>query len=213
MTIGSTHSAKPRKWYKIWWDVWIHPGVASFRSLLLEPNHSSTRGYLWVSLIGFVSLILNVPSFLRLMNPAVRPTGLIYYYRCTYILIPVLSVLGLAVSSWIYRLVAKLFGGKGNLNNLTLCLAVVIAPGILIDGIHTLFSYLIYPMPGSIIISGFISIILSIYTMILWIYALKAVEWLETGQAILVFFIPFIVVVLFAICTFLAMLLVLRSSG
>jgi hypothetical protein len=51
----SVQPVQSRKWYQIWWDVWKHPNVASFNSILNEPDHDPVRGFVW---IGVISLIV-----------------------------------------------------------------------------------------------------------------------------------------------------------
>ena len=61
MTTEIIQPEKPRKWYEIWWDVWIHPGMAPFKTLLTEPGKNTTRGFIWIAV---TSLITGLVSYL-----------------------------------------------------------------------------------------------------------------------------------------------------
>ena len=50
MTYVVEDSDKPKsiKWFRLWWNVWGHPSVKSFKSMLDESNDSAGRGFTWV---------------------------------------------------------------------------------------------------------------------------------------------------------------------
>ena len=56
MPLETAQPAKSRKWYEIWWDVWSHPGVTSFKAVINEPNMNLTR-----CLYGLVFPLLLLP--------------------------------------------------------------------------------------------------------------------------------------------------------
>jgi hypothetical protein len=61
MTTEIIQHPKPRKWYEIWWDVWSHPGIEPFQTILNEPGREIVRGFLWV---GVTSMVVVLVSFL-----------------------------------------------------------------------------------------------------------------------------------------------------
>jgi hypothetical protein len=176
-------TAVPRKWYAIWWDVWRHPGVKVFQDLLQGENVNSSRGFTWIALTGLIVGVVNLSSSLLLQRNAqsnIFDTSDISYLLCGGIfsvpLTPILYMVGLAISAWIYHTIAKLFHGTGNWENLAFCFAAVEAPYLLFSSVNSILN--------SLLPSVSMDIFVMIYTSILYINAIKAVEHLSTGAAV-----------------------------
>jgi hypothetical protein len=129
---------------------------------------------------------------------------------CYVVVGPIIAVIGLAISAGIYHWIAQRFGGTGDWNRLVFCLACIQAP---ISLISTLIGGLAAPFYPSFIrdssfssgtglptfsplicLFALVGIGISIYSIVLYIIAIRAVENIDTGKAILTFFSPVIVI-------------------
>ena len=210
MTTEIIQPVQSRKWYEIWWDVWLHPGIAPFQTILKEPNHSMTRGFIWVAVTSFIiTLISSVFSALvmrNLVSDAFGGTMLENYATntlsaiCGVILSPIFAIIGVAISAGIYHWVAKLFRGKGNWNDLVYCLSAVTAPGTLFGGVIGIFSLLFFQNPVLIFLPVFVAFAFAVYMIVLNVNAIRAAEDVGTWEALGAIFIPTIVIVVLVTC-------------
>ncbi len=207
MTIEINQPARSRTWYEIWLDVWTHPRAETFRSLLQESNHTPRRGFLWIAIVALLVAIItgytSAQSF-RSVEPAF---GNIYiYFICLVVLTPIFTVIGMIISAGIYHWLARLFGGKGTWGDLVFCLSAAAAPSSVVAGIIFIASYLFSALGLSplVIIISLISIGVAIYGFILIVFAVKAVENISTGSAVLTMLIPTIILGGLTICTVLS---------
>jgi hypothetical protein len=210
MTAEIIQPLRYRKWYEIWWDVWLHPGIAPFQTMLKEPNHEMTRGFIWVAVITFiVTLISYLFSALFMRNmmadafsgtPFQNYTSYTLSSICGVILSPIFAIIGISVSAGIYHWVAKLFHGQGNWNELVFCLSAVTAPGTLVGGAIGLFTLLFFQNPLILFIPVFMSLLFAVYIFVLNVNAIRAVEDIGTWQAIGTIFIPTIIVLVLVAC-------------
>jgi hypothetical protein len=211
-----------RRWYEIWWDVWLHPGIAPFQAMLKDTNHSMTRGFIWV---GVTSFIITLISYLfsalvmrNFMADAFRGTPLEnggYFalsYICGIILSPIFAIIGIAISSGVYHWVAKLFRGKGVWSDLVYCLSAVSTPGTLIAGVVGVFSLLFFNHPVFIFLPVFIAFVFAIYMIVLNVNAIRAVEDVGPFEALGAIFIPTIVIVVLVTCCSLVALVPIFST-
>ena len=222
MTTEIIQPANNRKWYEIWWDVWLHPGIAPFQAMLKDTNHSMIRGFIWV---GVTSFIITLISYLfsalvmrNLMADAFSGTALensSYFtisYICGIILSPIFAIIGIAISSGVYHWVAKLFKGKGLWNDLVYCLSAVSAPGALIGGVIGIISLFFFQYPVIIFLPVFVAFVFAIYMIVLNVNAIRAVEDIGTFEALGAIFIPTIVIVVLVTCCSLVALVPIISS-
>ncbi len=96
------------------------------------------------------------------------------------VLAPILSVIGLAINSWLYSLLAVLFGGRGTFGRTAYALAAYLAPFSLL----TTFLNSI-PVVGSCLVAP-----LGIYSIVLNVRALMAAHDLPLGRALGVILLP-----------------------
>jgi hypothetical protein len=208
--------AKSRKWYEIWWDIWTRPGMESFQSLLSEPRHDSTRGFIWIAVTSFVmALISALFSTLVLKNLVTDAFGGELYKGigdftlaslCGLILSPVGATIGLAVSAAIYHWVAGIFRGHGTWNNMVISLSAVSAPASIVGGVIGLISLLLINNPLLIFLPSLVAFVFAIYVIILNVFAVRVVEDIGTLEAIGTLFIPTIIVVIVITCCSLTIL-------
>jgi hypothetical protein len=208
----TTQPAAPRKWNKIWLDVWTNPGTEAFWSIMKEPDHGPVRGFIWIGVTSLiVGLISGIGSFSFLRNslPEVL-NNIILSLGCYVILTPISAIIGMIISTGIFHLIAKLFGGSGKWSDLVFCLAAVMAPATLIGGVISVI-WMIFSQVQVLqfliaIIFGIVGIVLAIYYFVLYIQAIKAVENIGTGGVIVTIFGPAIVVTICILCSSLALI-------
>jgi hypothetical protein len=210
MTTGIIQPLQPRKWYEIWWDVWIHPGITPFQTMLNEPNHEMRRGFIWVAVTSFIitliSYLFSALIMRNLMADAFRGTAIQNFSSytlsliCGVILSPIFAIIGICISAGIYHWVAKLFRGKGNWNDLVYCLSAVTAPGSLVGGVIGIFSLLFFNNPVIIFLPVFATFLFAIYVIVLNVNAIRATEDIGTWEAIGTLFIPTIIIVVIVSC-------------
>jgi hypothetical protein len=200
-----------RKWYEIWRDVWTNPGVEAFWSILKEPDHSATRGFIWIGItslvLGLLSSITSIPLLNR-MNSQVSgflSSGeTIFTAICGFIFYTICLIIGIAILTGVFHLVAKIFGGNGKWSDLVFCLAAVWAPANILvsvfSAIWAIFSQIRVLFFLVAIIFGIVAVALAIYNIILYILAIRASENVGTGGAIATVLIPIGVVIVLAFC-------------
>lgn len=214
MAANFVQPAEPRKWYQIWWDIWSHPGVASFQALLREPDHSIRRGLIWVALTSlFVGLTSSLLSARSIASIESGYGGTAIYYMCVLIATPIFGVLGIMISSGIFHWIARLMGGNGRWEDLLICSSAVTAPSAMITGVFSGLTFILLQTPVVLFIFWGLASILGIYGIVLYIQAIMAAENLSTGKAVLTYFIPVIIVGLLVLCALLALIPAYRVTG
>jgi hypothetical protein len=216
METASAPQLTNRKWFDIWWDVWSHPGSDVFRRMLQESDAGYVRGFKWVASMAVIGAVLSSlisGIFLQRIAPAAS-AGMLTTLVCGVIAAPVAAVIGMTISAAIYHGIAKLFGGNGLWGQLVFCFSAIQAPLYLVSALLSLLSSTIsvysltsqgstafaQPMSSLPICLAIPSLILSIYSLVLFASAIKAVENLDTGRSVLTVFIPVIVVILLMVC-------------
>jgi hypothetical protein len=200
-----------RKWYEIWREVWLNPGVEAFGSILKDRDHSATRGFIWIGVtslfLGLFSSIVSIPilqSMTSQFPTTVSISQTIITTLCTIILTPVFTIISMIILTGIFHFIAKLFGGNGIWGDLVFCIAAVVAPSSIISGvigiIWQIFSKVQVLFFLVAIIFGIIGVALAIYNIILYVLAVKAAENVGTGGAIATLLIPIGVVLVLGIC-------------
>jgi hypothetical protein len=193
----ATEPSRPRAWHQIWLDIWLHPGLDSFKAALAEPDTGTGRAYRWVAVMGLISGLVSVLIELVLPTPTssqlpANSRGIflgavaVGAVLCT----PFAAVIGLAISAWIYHGISRLLGGQGTGNRLIYAFGAIYAPLMLISTVFLVPSALVRQLgDGAAIGSLCLSIIplaVSIYSIVLYVNAIKAVEGFSTGRAIAV---------------------------
>lgn len=200
-----------RKWYEIWRDVWMNPGVEAFRSILKERDHSATRGLIWIGItslvLGLAGSIISIPvlSSTTSQFPSFLGTGeSVITGVCTVILTPIFTIISMIILTGIFHLIAKLFGGNGTWGDLVFCLAAVVAPASIISGVlgtvGGLFSQVRVLFFLIAILFGIIALALAIYNIVLYVLAIRASENVGIGGAIATLLIPIGVVLVLGFC-------------
>lgn len=194
---------QPRKWYKIWFDLWKHPGVETFRSILQEPGVKVSRAFIWLSTSGFITYFVTTLVYQILYPELIFVADIRYttYWLCFTIVSPIIAIAGISISGLIYHGIAKLMGGLGTWDQLVYCFSAVGASFTLISGF---FSIMILVLSSALqdlsVVSGWVLLPLSIYVIVLNVNAIDAVERIGTRKAVVTLFVPFIILALFVTC-------------
>jgi hypothetical protein len=195
--------ATPRKWYQIWIDVLTHPKADTFRAILQEPDVKISRAFTWVAVTSFIGYLVYLLVY-GLLLPDLNIFGNIrvtWYWLCLTIAAPVMTIVGMAIMGALYHWIASLFGGRGAWDNLVYCFSAISAPISLITMlVSALFIVLTAGQPQLMICASLVMLPLSIYAIVLYVSAIAAVEELPTGKAVLVYFIPVIIILLLSCC-------------
>lgn len=202
MDTNVTLPVGPRKWYEIWLDVWTHPGVATFRSMLNDPMASSKRGFIWIAVTGLIAGLLGgLISALMIKNSEFPVSTLM----CSIVFYPIGAVIGTAISAGIYHLIAKLFKGNGNWSQLVYCFAAVQAPLFLFSAVIQGFVTPMVSLGGQtgnpfFLCLSLLSIPIGIYTIVLYVNSIDAVENIGTGKSIATALAPAVVILILFVC-------------
>ena len=202
MQVNNIQPFTSRAWYTLWWDVWTLPGTETFRQMLEETNGGAGRGFLWVVFSGILSAVAyavlmfafpnislnSIPAANRQMFQTFGAVG-------NFLCIPIASIVGAAITAGIYHGLARLFGGTGEWGRLVFCFAAIQAPTTLIALASSMPVSILSSSKSTLVLpvavfSILFSLVLSVYTTALYVFALKATENIGTGKAITIILLP-----------------------
>ncbi len=188
----------PLSWIETWIKALTQPKVEAYEQIANDPDASVTRASLWVFLGMLVAMFIGLPISLAL-NPAMVDSlqqlnlgssdtagalaAAAGVMLCMVPVAGVFAVLGLMLSTAIIQLVARLLGGEGSFSQLFYTFAAFTGP---ITPISVLIS--------SIPIVNCLGIFVTIYTLVLQVIAIKAVNRFGWGAAIGALLLPGLVV-------------------
>ncbi len=192
----------------LWLEVWKHPSDASFKSILNERDHEAMRGFIWIGVASLITGIIGqIATFQTTRTLLQYPSGSdILFYVCGVVVTPIIAIIGMMILAGIFHLIAKIFHGNGKWGDLVFCFSAITAPASIVVAIASLINFAFVNIQIlSLIVSICIIIfylILGIYSIVLYINAIKAVENIGTGQAVATYFIPTLVLLLIVACIF-----------
>ncbi len=105
---------------------------------------------------------------------------------CGVPLLGVIGAIGFYIFTGLTNWAASLFGGVGNMNQLSYALAAIIVPGMLAGSVLSLLAMI--PFLGFVF--SLASLALGLYVIYLEVLAVKAVHGLSTGKALGALFLP-----------------------
>ncbi|HIE24514.1 MAG TPA: YIP1 family protein [Anaerolineales bacterium] len=193
------------------------PKVETFVQIAAQPSATMGKGFLWAFVSALILFFLtsiaqlfsaNSPmdAFRELLPPeighqipaSVESSMGFGTLICGAPIGAIISVLFFVISVALVQWVAKLFGGTGSFEKLFYTFAVIFLPVAVISGGLTLLSAI--PVVG--LCFGVASLGLSIYSLVLHVLAVQAVNDLDTGKAVGSVLLPGLVVFLFFCCCF-----------
>lgn len=200
-------------------ETWIaavtKPSVETFAKIAAQPGASTGKAFLWAVLgsllTSFAAIFANAFSISRtgglgdFLPPEIAQqipmgsggAGLSFgVLICGLPILIIFTLLGFAINVGLTQWVAKMFGGTGNFEKLAYVYASFIVP------ISAVSAVLV--MLGAIPFIGFlfslISFGVSIYSLVLSVLAVKAVNNFDTGKAVGSIFLPGLVILIFICC-------------
>lgn len=200
-------------------DTWIaaftKPNEGTFSRIVAQPSATVSKAFLWVfvaSLItSFASLIAQAVNFgggmglLRQYLPpeiardlplGSAPAFGVGTVICGTPVAAVFAVIGFAIGVALIQWVAKLFGGTGTFEKLAYAFSAITVPYSVVAAVLLIIG--IIPFVG--ILTGLISFALSIYVIVLEVFAVKAVNRLDTGKAVGAVLLPVLAIFLIVCC-------------
>jgi hypothetical protein len=218
METYETGQPQTYKWYEVWREVFTHPSEQTFLRILADPTASPNRAFIWVAVLAvFGGLVqgLLLPSLGTEFSSRISTgVGLI----CGAIVGPIFAIIGLALGAVILHFLSTLFGGTGTYNRMVYALGAISAPTSLITYAVSALTALVSVVTkgGGSLISlclGPVSLVVGIYAIFLEVQAIKAVEKLDTGRALLVILVPLILVIILGVaCVLLALIPIISNS-
>jgi hypothetical protein len=202
---------KPEPFYQIWIKALTRPADQTYYEIASSPTGNPNIAYLWLFLTGLISSIVSFGvqgASLRQIRDFLPPeaasvlgsnqsigTGLIGAI-CGAPIAAAFSVFGFAISVALIQWIAKMFGGNGDYSKMVYTLACIAAPINLVSAVLGLFSAI--PLVG--IVFGLVSFLVGIYSLFLYVSAVKGVNQFGWGPAIGAVLIPGAVIFLFCAC-------------
>ena len=192
-----------------WLDIWGYsiskPSVNTFRELLEDPK-SARSPYLWVGMASLLSYLISIglqtlfgaPSFAALSSQfgdqlgpmgSMIGTASMMSLICCAPFIAFLGVLGFIISTGIYHLLAKLFGGTGTFKEMAFAASTFYVP-------LSVISAVLAALP---VVGTFLVLPVSAYILVLYGVSINAVHSLGAGKATAVVLIPLVVVIVIGI--------------
>jgi hypothetical protein len=183
-------SRRPQTSYAFY-DVWLTALTSGdqreYQSLLRDPEAGQFRAYEWMAYLGLLSgLLLPLLSLgefnavLAEFFPTVAPLPLmVLVFAASAIFSCIASVLGLMISAGIQFLIAIFLGGRGTFSDTVYALGAYLAP-------YTIVSTVIAVIP----LVQCISPLVAIYGLVLNVRALRAAHDMTIARALMVIFLP-----------------------
>jgi hypothetical protein len=200
-------------------DTWIaaftKPNEGTFARIAAQTGATVSKAFLWVfvaSLItSFASAIAQLFNFGRqfvflrqFLPPEITnqlpvggaPSFGVGTVICGAPIGAVFAVIGFAIGTALIQWVAKLFGGTGTFEKLAYAFSAITVPYSVVAAVLLILG--IIPFVG--ILTGLISFALSIYVIVLEVFAVKAVNRLDTGKAVGAVLLPILAIFLLVCC-------------
>jgi hypothetical protein len=217
----------PSGWLPVWIKAVTQPNEQTFVDITEHPDMSARTAYIWVFIAGTVSGIIQAfATTIRAATGAASALsqipGLEQYFPqtsgaggftigtligglCAAPFAGLLSIVFFALFAAIIQWIAKMFGGAGTYEKLLYALAAITVPFTIVSSLFVLLG--VIPFVG--ICTGILSIGLAIYSLVLQVMAVKAVNRFGWGQAAGSVFIPGCAVFIFCACIVFGGLMVL----
>lgn len=194
-------------WFSIWMEAVTKPNEQTYAKIASSPNAKTSTAFLWVfisSLISFFVASLVQGAIMGQMMQEIGVEGFSGGGIGTTLIIAIcgapvgaiFSVLVFAIFTGVVQWVAKMFGGTGTFEQLAYVFAAITVPFTLVGAVLTLLGAI--PYVGFCF--GILSILVSLYVIVLEIMAVKGVNQFSWGAAIGSIFIPGLVIVFVCGC-------------
>jgi hypothetical protein len=198
--------SKPAKLSYAFYDVWMTAlsmmRMDTYENMLDDPEAGAGRAFEWMAYSGIISGLLfplsilvnpqfaqlrNMPEFIKLFGYVGTTAFVVMLALAMALLMPIFSVIGLAISAGIQNFLAGFMGGSGDYGRTAYAMAAYLAP-------MTVISVVIGVIP---VVGQCLTSVLGIYNIVLNVRALQASHSLSTGKALGVIFLPSILIMIF----------------
>ena len=210
----------PAGWISIWIKVITQPKEQTFIDITESPEVSAKTAYIWAFIAGTLSAIIQafatairsatgvasqIPQIPGLEKYIPQSTGgggvaafgaSLFGGLCAAPFAGLLSIVFFALFVAIIQWIAKLFGGAGTYEKLLYALAAITVPFTIVSSLFALLS--VIPLVGICI--SVISFGVAIYSLVLQVMAVKAVNRFGWGQAAGSVFLPGCVIFIICAC-------------
>lgn len=200
-------------------ETWIaaltKPTESTFAEIAAQRGASVRKAFLWAALsslmTSFATILANVFSVSRMgglgdfLPPEIAQqvpwgsggAGLSFgTLICGLPIIVILTLVSFAVNVGLTQWVAKMFGGTGGFEKLAYVYASFIVPISAVSAVLIMLGFI--PIIG--ILFSLVSLGVSIYSLVLSVIAVKAVNNFDTGKAVGSIFLPGLVIFIFICC-------------
>ena len=205
---------KSLSWSEVWINALTKPSVATYERLVHDPGASANKAYLWVFICALIGYVFS--SLIGLAIGGLFDGGMFAGFNNSYLfgswfiqlicclpIVAILAVVGLVISAGITQLIARALGGTGTYSELVYANAAYGAPISLVSGI-------LFTVP---FVNLCLGIPLAIYSLVLTVIAVNAVNQLGWGKAIVAAFIVPVAITVFVICGAIAVISGLALTG
>jgi MFS family permease len=202
---------KSLSWSEVWINALTRPAVETYERIVHDPRASSNRAYGWVFISALIGYVLSIPIGLVMAglfdgsSIAGLNTGVIGSPIIQLICAPfaaILAVVGLVINAGLTQLIARALGGTGTYSELVYAYAAYTAPLSLITSI-------LFAIP---IVNICLGIPLTIYTIVLAVIAINAINKFGWGKAIASAIIIPLAIIVFVACMVIAVLALLGPA-
>lgn len=206
-----TEPQEPMSWLDMWGYALTSPSVKTYEEILADPKAQKTP-YLWIALATIIAYLITIGAQ-ALFGAAIVPSSTVYSLICGVPIAVISGLLGFYIAFGFQHLLARLLGGTGTWQEYGFAVAAFYIPLIILS---PLVGFLISVLSSGGIVAmvlGYIpSAILSIYSIILNINAMRAAHKFGTGKALLaVLVIPGAIVGIFS-CLIVYLLIQMGTS-
>jgi Yip1-like protein len=200
--------SRPASMFQTWIDAVTKPNEGTYASIAASPNAKMSTAFLWVfigALVEWFAAFLVQGTMMRQMLqqqglgdqlPLASTTSRIVILICGAPIAAVISVVGFAIGAAIVQWVAKMFGGHGTFERMAYTLAAIAAPITIAQAVLVLLSAI--PFVG--LCFRIITILVSLYVIVLEIMAVKGVNGFGWGPAAGSVLIPGLVIGILCCC-------------
>lgn len=203
-------------------ETWIaaisKPNENTFAEIAAQPGATTGKAFLWVAIaalisafFGALSQTVNAGQSMEMLREFLPPdvayalpsggsgAGVGFgTILCGAPLGAVVGVIFFAIGVGLIQWVAQLFGGTGSFEKLAYTFAAIMVPISVVTAVLSLLGMI--PFIG--VLFGIISFAVSIYSFVLNVLAVKAVNHLDTGRAVGAVLLPGVVFFLVICCCF-----------
>lgn len=214
--------------FETWKAAVTKPNAATFAQIAAQPGATTGKAFLWVALASLVTAFFGaiaqaagagqtmqamrqfLPPELARELPASGGGGAFSFGAliCGAPLGAIFGVIFFAIGVALILWVAKLFGGGGDFEKLAYTFAAIMVPIAAVNAGLSLLGMI--PFIG--LLFSLVSFAVSIYSLVLHIFATQAVTGLDTGKAAASVILPWLVVFLFICCCVVLFTVVLGAS-